>query len=157
MPEIIKINAGKLVGVKTSIFTIFNQEKYDAAAIPAAWQAFFRAAQATELINQIKFYGASIPSMSLDEPMDYFAGAIVNPDFEVPSGLETVNIPEGNYLSVLHAGPISEIASSYSAAYMTELPASGQEMRPAPHLEIYDPKLDPMSPEYSMVIAIPIV
>jgi predicted transcriptional regulator YdeE len=157
MPEIIKINAGKLVGVKTSIFTIFNQEKYDPAAIPAAWQAFFRAAQATELKNQERFYGASIPSMSLDVPMDYFAGTIVNPDFKVPSGFETVNIPEGNYLSILHAGPITEIASSYSAAYMHELPASGQVMRPAPHLEIYDPKLDPMSPDYSMVIAIPTV
>jgi hypothetical protein len=36
------------------------------------------------------------------------------------------------------------------------LTASGREMRPAPHLEIYESKKDPMAEDYEMVIGIPI-
>jgi len=94
--------------------------------------------------------------MSADVPMDYYAGAIVDLNFEVPLGFESVEIPEGNYLSVAHSGPITEIAGTYANAYMKGLPASGHQMRTAPHLEIYDPKLDPMSADYAMAIAIPV-
>jgi hypothetical protein len=41
MTQRIHISGGKIVGIRTSIFTIFHPEKYDAKAIPAAWQAFF--------------------------------------------------------------------------------------------------------------------
>ena len=157
MSEVIRIYFGKLVGIKRTVFTIFNQEKYDPAVIPNAWQAFFSKAQSTELFNQEKFYGASIPNMSADAPMDYYAGAIVDLNFAVPLGFESIEIPEGNYLSVAHSGPITEIASTYANAYMKELLASGHQMRTAPHLEIYNPKLDPMSADYTMAIAIPVV
>lgn len=156
MSEIFQIKQSKLVGIKTSVFTIFNQEKYDAKAIPTAWQEFFAKARGSELPNTTTFYGASIPSMSLDVPMDYFAGALVDLDTEVPTGYDSVEIPEGNYLQVVHIGPITNIASSYQKAYMESLPASGQEMRPAPHLEIYNSMNDPMAADYEMTIAIPI-
>jgi len=55
MSEVIKIHSGKLVGIKTSVFTIFNEENYDPAVIPDAWQAFFSKAQSTDLLNQEKF------------------------------------------------------------------------------------------------------
>mgnify|MGYP000143136216 CR=1 FL=1 len=156
MSEIILIKSGKLVGVRTSVFTIFNPEKYDPAAIPTAWKDFFAKAASSELVKSQTFYGASIPSMSMDAPMDYFAGALVSPDLEVPAGFESVDIPEGNYLSVLHSGPISAIAGSYQKAYTEVLPASGREMRPAPHLEIYNSNKDPMDAGYSMLIGVPV-
>jgi predicted transcriptional regulator YdeE len=156
MTEVINIKSGKLVGIKTSIFTIFNQEKYDAKAIPAAWQDFFAKARGTELANTTIFYGASIPSMSLETPMDYFAGSLVPLDSDIPAGFESVEIPEGNYLGHIHVGPITNIASSYQKAYMESLPASGKEMRPAPHLEIYNSMNDPMAENYEMTIAIPV-
>ena len=156
MSEIINVKQGKLIGIKISVFTIFNQEKYDAKAIPTAWQIFFAKARGTELANTTTFYGASIPSMSMDAPMDYFAGAIVPIDREVPQGFESVEIPAGDYLSIVHSGPITNIASSYQKAYMETLPSSGKEMRPAPHLEIYDSMKDPMAEDYEMSIAVPI-
>jgi AraC family transcriptional regulator len=151
-----KLNEGKLIGIKTSVFTIFNQEKYDQKAIPTAWQEFFAKARGTELANTTTYYGASIPSMSLDAPMDYFAGAIVSIDTEVPAGFASVDIPAGNYFEHIHIGPITNIASSYQKAYMETMPASGKEMRPAPHLEIYNSEKDPMSDDYEMTIAIPV-
>jgi predicted transcriptional regulator YdeE len=150
------IKHGKLVGVQTSVFTIFNPEKYDAAAIPTAWKDFFAKAAGTPLVATSTFYGASIPSMSMDVPMDYFAGALVDLDFEVPAGFASVEIPEGDYLQVQHVGPISNIAASYQKAYMEALGASGKVMRPAPHLEIYNSNLDPMDSDYQMIIGVPV-
>ncbi len=156
MSETLIMTQGKLVGVQTSIFTIFNQAKYDPQAIPTAWKEFFAKAGNTELVKTDTFYGASIPSMSFDAPMDYFAGAIVSQDFEVPEGLSSVDIPEGEYFTVTHTGPIMELAGSYQKAYGVALPESGKEMRPAPHLEIYNSQLNPMDVAYEMVIAIPV-
>ena len=156
MPEIIKIGSGKIVGVRTSIFTIFNHEKYDPKAIPTAWQEFFSISAGTNLGSAKTFYGASIPSMSLDTPMDYYAGALVDSDADIPEGFEGVEITEGAYLAVPHIGPITNIAASYQKAYMEALGASGKEMRPAPHLEIYNPLLDPMADDYQMFIGIPV-
>lgn len=157
MNQVKFLNGGKIVGVRTSIFTIFNQEKYDAQAIPTAWQEFFRNSQGTDLVKGSTFYGASIPSMSLDTPMDYFAGALVDQEYEVPAGMESVDIPAGDYLEVTHSGPITNIAASYQNAYMVALGESGRQMRPAPHLEIYNSQLDPMSDGYEMIIAVPVL
>ena len=156
MTEILNFKHGKIVGVRTSVFTIFNQEKYDPKAIPTAWQEFFAKSAGTDLGKADSFYGASIPSMSMDAPMDYFAGALVDSDAEVPAGFESVEIPEGAYLAVPHVGPITNIAASYQKAYMEALEASGKEMRPAPHLEIYNPALNPMADDYQMTIGVPI-
>lgn len=156
MSEILNIKNGKIVGVRTSVFTIFNQEKYDANAIPAAWQEFFAKSAGSELGKADSFYGASIPSMSLDMPMDYFGGAFVDLGAEVPVDFESVELPEGAYLAVSHVGPITNIAASYQKAYMEALGASGKEMRPAPHLEIYNPALNPMADDYQVIIGIPI-
>jgi predicted transcriptional regulator YdeE len=156
MTESINIKSGKVVGIKTSIFTIFNAEKYDATAIPTAWGEFFKKAMGTDLLNTDTYYGVSIPSMSMDAPMDYFAGALMDDSFEIPSGFESVSLPGGDYLTIEHVGPISNIATSYQKAYMEVLPKSDNEMRPAPHLEIYNSQLDPMSVDYKMLIAIPI-
>jgi len=156
MPETIRINGGKIIGVRTSIFTIFNPEKYDVEAIPASWKKFFSMVGGTNLVGLDSYYGASIPSMDMNSPMDYFAGALLDKKSEVPAGFESVDIPEGNYLKVLHTGPITNLSASYQEAYMNALGASGKEMRSAPHLEIYNPALDPMSSEYEMVIAVPV-
>jgi predicted transcriptional regulator YdeE len=89
--------------------------------------------------------------------MDYFAGTLLPIDYETPEGFESVDFPAGEYLAVTHLGPISTIAASYQRAYMESLGASGREMRPAPHLEIYNPDLNPMADDYEMVIAIPVI
>ena len=157
MSEIVNLKHGKLIGIKTSVFTIFNQEKYDPRAIPGAWQEFFAKASGTNLTNTKIFYGASMPSMSMNTPMDYFAGAIVDENTQVPDGFESVEIPEGNYLCHIHVGPITDIAGSYEKTYMETLPSSGKEMRPAPHLEIYNSELNPMDEKYEMTIAVPIL
>ena len=156
MTESLNIKSGKVVGIKTSIFTIFNSEKYDPTAIPTAWGDFFKKAAGTDLLSSDTYYGVSIPSMSMDTPMDYFAGALVDDSFDVPSAFESVSLPGGEYLTIEHLGPITNIASAYQKAYMDVSRKSGKEMRSAPHLEIYNSQLDPMSADYKMLIAVPV-
>lgn len=152
-----KINAGKIVGVETSTFTIMNPEKYDPKAIPSAWQEFFSLHKSSNLPKTQIFYGAAIPNNSMESPMQYFAGILVNLSEPTPSGFVEVLIPEGDYFCFTHIGPISGLGESYGRAYGIELPASGKEMRSAPHLEIYESNKDPMANDYEMVIAIPVV
>lgn len=156
MNEIRKIPAGKISGIKTSIFTIMNPDKYDPKAIPTAWQEFFSKLPAAERPSSGIFYGAAVPSMDLNIPMTYIAGTLNDAHSKVLDSFESVEIPEGNYFCYTHKGPITDLAQSYGIAYGSELPKSGYQMRNAPHLEIYESSEDPMSPNYEMVIAIPV-
>lgn len=156
MSKVKEVRGGKLVGVKTSIYTIFNQEKYDPKAIPTAWREFFSQVKEHSQLQSAQYFGATIPNMDFDAPMDYFAGAIVPRDTEVPVGLESVEVPTGNYFVFVHTGSIMNIADSYQSAYALEFPAANLKMRPAPHLEIYNPELDPLTENYTMEIAIPV-
>ena len=156
MSKIEHITGGKLVGIKTATFTIFNQEKYDPKVIPAAWKDFFAKYQSSGLPVCKIFYSAAIPNMSMDTPMEYYAGVIVDENTSVPAEYDSVAIPTGDYLCVTHNGPITELAKTFGTAYGVELPASGKEMRNAPHLEIYNSEKDPMDPLYSMEVGIPV-
>ena len=156
MSQIKAIPGGKIVGVKTSIFSIMNQEKYDPAAIPAAWQEFYRNLPASGLAEQTALYGITIPSNDFNTPMDHIVGALISEAQPTPAGFIEYEFPAGNYFCVTHSGPISGIGTSYGLAYGQEFPAAGLEMRNAPHIEIYDPTLDPMSADYEMLIGIPV-
>ena len=156
MSQVINVEGGKLVAIKTSIFSIFNQEKYDPKAIPSVWQEFFSIYRNSGLTPGNIFYGAVIPSLSLDVAMDYYAGALVSPDTPTPGGFVELSMEPGKYFAVVHQGPITEVAGSYARAYGSEFPGAGLEMRNAPHLEIYNSDKDPMSAEYEMTIAIPV-
>lgn len=156
MSEVRAIQGGKLIGIKISIFTIFNPEKYDPKAIHAAWGTFFEKYRLSSLPQTSTFYSAAIPSMALDVPMDFYVGTVVDDGIEIPEGFETVDIPTGNYLCVSHNGPITNLAATFAQAYGVELPSSKAEMRNAPHLEIYNSDRDPMAEDYSLELAIPI-
>ena len=156
MSEVRNINGGKLIGLKTSTFTVFNQEKYDPKVIPTVWENFFKQYRASDLPQSKIFYSAIFPSQSMDVPMDYFAGVLVDKNIPTPEGFTECEVPTGNYFCVTHNGPISNLNETFGKAYGVEFPAAQKEMRNAPHLEIYDSEKDPMDPSYSMVLGIPI-
>jgi AraC family transcriptional regulator len=93
----------------------------------------------------------------MDAPMDYVAGVLVGADVATPEGFEAIDFPAGTYFTFTHRGPVTELGASYPRAYGEEFPKAGREMRPAPHLEIYESDKDPMDPNYEMIIAIPVL
>lgn len=145
-----------ICGVAIDIYSIMITDKYDPKAIPNAWQQFWKEFPKESMPSDSKAYGVSFPIESEPGKLHYVAGVEVATDFKAPAGFETCVIPAGNYLHLEHQGNIMNLAPSYGEAYGVEFPKAGLEMRPAPHLELYNSELDPMTDEYKMGILIPV-
>lgn len=145
-----------ICGISVDIFSIMMADKYDPKAIPSAWQRFWREFPKDFLPTDSKAYGVSFPIVTEPGKLHYVAGVEVVKGFTAPIGFESCVIPAGKYLNFEHSGNISNLAQSYGEAYGVEFPNSGLAMRPAPHLELYDATLDPVSDDYKMGILIPI-
>jgi predicted transcriptional regulator YdeE len=145
-----------ICGVAVDIYSIMISDKYDPKAIPTAWQKFWKEFPKDSMPTGFNAYGVSFPIESEPGKLHYVAGVEVAKEFAAPEGFEICTIPSGNYLHLDHCGSISELNVSYGEAYGVEFPKSGLEMRPAPHLELYDSTLNPMSDDYKMGILIPV-
>ncbi len=145
-----------ICGVAVDIYSIMMADQYDAQAIRGAWHKFWQQFPKESLPSDSKAYGVSTPITTEPGKLHYVAGVEVDSDFQAPIGFELVTIPNGNYLEIEHSGNISELAQSYGAAYGVEFPKAELEMRPAPHLELYDATLNPTSDDYKMGILIPV-
>ncbi|MEY4314284.1 MAG: hypothetical protein RIS93_864 [Actinomycetota bacterium] len=153
----IKFEKKIVCGIGIDIFSIMMADKYDPSAIPSTWQKFWlQFPKEISAKNPIAF-GASIPIETEPGKLHYVAGVEVDNNFKAPSGFETCIIPNGDYLVIQHQGNISGLAESYAMAYGVEFPKAGLEMRPAPHLEVYDSTLNPNSDDYEMKILIPVI
>ena len=149
-------NEKTICGVSVDIYSIMIADQYDPKAIPTAWQQFWKNFPKEFIPSDSKAYGVSFPIESEPGKLHYVAGVEVAKDFNVIAGFEICAIPAGNYLNFEHVGNIMNLAPSYGEAYGVEFPKTGLEMRSAPHLELYDSKLDPMLDNYKMEILIPI-
>ncbi len=146
-----------ICGVPVAIFSIMMTDQYDPKAIPTAWQKFWKEFPKESMPSDSKAYGVSFPLTAEPGKLHYVAGVEVSKDFVAPEGFEICTIPSGNYYHLEHQGSISGLAQSYGEAYGVEFPKAGLEMRPAPHLELYDARLNPMADDYSMGILIPVI
>jgi len=146
-----------ICGISVDIFSIMMKDQYDPTVIPNAWQKFWRSFPKESIPADSKAYGVSFPITTEPGKLHYVAGVEVSKDFVAPAGFEICSIPSGNYYHLEHQGNISELAQSYGEAYGVEFPKAGLEMRPAPHLELYDANLNPNSDDYSMGILIPVI
>jgi predicted transcriptional regulator YdeE len=145
-----------ICGIAVDIYSIMMADQYDPQAIPGAWQEFWKNFPKGSLPKGSEAYGVSFPITAEPGKLHYVAGVEVSKDFVAPTGFEICTIPSGNYLYLEHQGKISELAQSYGIAYGVEFPKAEVEMRPAPHLELYDATLNPMSDDYVMGILIPV-
>ncbi len=145
-----------ICGVSVDIFSIMIPDQYDPTAIPAAWQNFWKTFPKELLPGDSKAYGVSFPIETEPGKLHYVAGVEVSKNFAAPAGFEVCAIPAGNYLNLEHFGSISKLAQSYGEAYGVEFPKTGLQMRPAPHLELYNSELNPMADDYRMGILIPV-
>ena len=146
-----------ICGVSVDIFSIMMADQYDPKAIPTAWQKFWKEFPKESIPADSKAYGVSFPITAEAGKLHYVAGVEISKDFVAPEGFEICTIPSGNYYYLEHQGSISELAQSYGEAYGNEFPKAGIEMRPAPHLELYNARLNPMADDYSMGILIPVI
>ena len=145
-----------ICGVSVDIFSIMMPNQYDPKAIPTAWQKFWTTFPKESLPSDLKAYGVSFPIETEPGKLHYVAGVEVSKNFAAPAGFEVCVIPAGNYLHFEHSGNISNLAPSYGEAYGVEFPKTALQMRPAPHLELYNSNLNLMANDYTMGILIPV-
>jgi predicted transcriptional regulator YdeE len=100
-------------------------------------------------------YGISEPADTATPPLTihYFAG--VESDRSI-GGFDELLLPPGKYFSVTFRGPVSEIDTAIREIYGGELERSGLHVREGLHLEIYDERFDPNSPNSEIDILIPV-
>ena len=148
--------AGRFFGFAVNV-NAEHEESYDAAPFGAAWHAFWTIAKDLELSY------TSVPMALLfrDEgsrSLRYIAGGCIQGEVpELPEGFETVDFEGGAYVVHVHEGSMERIGESVQAFYSELLPASDHALREGPHMELYHHNGDPMSDDYKMGLAAPVV
>ncbi len=77
------------------------------------------------------------PEAIKPENLRSHAGVIVGSDFELPEGLESVDVPDGKMAVMHYKGPYAGLKAAYDYLYCDWLNDSGEELRNAPSFEVY--------------------
>lgn len=159
-PVIRELDAMILVGLGTRFIAALSPDADNARVIPPLWQKF--SSRREEIPGTLGFvdYGAVVMLSAAEkkrpDELFYLAGAAVDAVDELPSGMQTVDVPAGTYAVFTHRGPIATFGATVARVYREWLPATGLAVRPAPHLEVYDERFDPMAANSELGLYIPI-
>lgn len=77
------------------------------------------------------------PDVVAPENLRSHAGIIVGSDFELPEGLEPVEVPCGKMAVMHYKGPYAGLKAAYDYLYCDWLNEAGEELRDAPCFEVY--------------------
>ncbi len=86
----------------------------------------------------------------------YMACAEVTEFSEIPAGMIQKVIPAGKYAIFTHKGKLDKLEHTMNYIFGSWLPKSGEELRDAPDLEVYDQRFIYGSTESELDIYIPI-
>ena len=77
------------------------------------------------------------PEAVAPENLRGHAGVIVGADFEMPAGLESVDVPDGKMAVMHYKGPYAGLKAAYDHLYGNWLNDSAEALRDAPSFEVY--------------------
>ncbi len=130
--KIVNINGFKAVGIP-----YFGNNTN--GEIPALWEAFNRSYNTiAQKSKSMLCYGVCDGEMDPEGRFHYTACAEVDSFEDVPAGMETKVIPEGNYLVYTYRGAIKDLGEFFNDIFAKFIPASGYEIDHRPQLELYD-------------------
>lgn len=128
----------------------------------ALWASFMPQRKAIEKVLNDLLYSIEI------YPSDYFenfnpansfekwAAVAIEDDYEIPEGMKTTILPEGDYAVFLHKGAASSGPATYHYIYTQWLPQSEYLLDHRPHLAIMDHRYKGENSESEEEIWIPI-
>jgi AraC family transcriptional regulator len=155
------LEAMLLVGVQGRFIASISEAPNNFKIISKLWREEFkpRRHEIKQLASDMNA-GVMLPyaeePKSHSEEMTYVACAPVSSATEIPQGMIKVDVPAGKYAVFTHKGPIENISHTVSYIYGSWLPGAKDEMRPAPHLELYDHRFTLGSPDSEMEICVPV-
>ncbi len=150
----------KVIGLTAKFISVMSPEKNNMVVIPALWGKY--AKRATEIKSRKSWVDMGVcicqPENERSHPDEclYMAATEVTDTTDVPEGMTSMIIPAGKYAMFTHKGAVSKIGLTVSYIYGSWLPKSGQKLREAADLEMYDSRFNPDSDEFELSLYIPI-
>jgi AraC family transcriptional regulator len=168
-PKIITTQEKKVIGLGGNFISILSPERNNFVLIPKLWDKF------TKRCGEIRNKTGSILGVCeciegrtkandknktniTNHPDDcfYLACAEVTSFDGTPEGMMEKTVPAGRYAVFTHKGKLDKLEFTMSYIYGSWLPRSGEELREAPDLEIYDKRFNADSDNSEIDIYIPI-
>lgn len=152
----------KLVGMNTQFISIMSPEKNNHILLPKLWDAYLPRSGEIAHRKDSRHIGLceAIPNVGVKRHPDeffYLAGTEVNRIESIPTGMVAKCVPAGRYAVFTHKGSLEKLEYTMNYIYGSWLPRSGEKLRDAPDLEIYDDRFLPESEESELDIYLPII
>lgn len=147
----------KIVGIRTTFFSVDSEKNNIAQKLPALWESFLsRLAEIKNAINGV-CYGALYRITEDDEQLNYIAGIEVRDIESIPDGMEAIILPECHYAHFTHRGAVAQLDTTVNYIYSNWLLKSGHKHTYGPDLELYGANYHPTAKDSIIQYAIPIV
>jgi len=149
-----EVPATTLAGVSGE-FTSDLQPNPDAhVVIPKLWERLMTLAGPA--LHDSHWAVGVMSDVAGSSKMNYLAAFRLDDNAGRPDGLEVVKFAGGSYLACEHVRSLNALPRTTQWFYSEYLPSSGVQLRDADHLEIYDERFDPESPDSIVLICAPV-
>ena len=153
-----------VAGFGNRFISVLSEEKNNHIVIPKLWNQFIPQQNLLTKRKSTSNFGVCfcLPKDERKHPEEcyYIAGAEIDDNETLPTGMEKVTISSGKYAVFTHKGPLDEAVSNIGHTmnyiYGSWLPKSGCELRDAPDFELYDHRFHPTAENSEFDIYIPI-
>lgn len=158
-PNFKNVEEIKVIGMVTKFISILSPDHDNEKVIPALWNKYVP--RSHEIPNRLgpADFGVCYKEDGVRSHPDecfYLAGAEVKSLDKVPEGMMALTIPAGRYAVFTHKGSLEKLDFTMKYIFGSWLPKSGEKLRDAPDLEIYDKRFKPNSEDSELDIYIPV-
>lgn len=154
------IEEKRVIGLGTKFISTLSPDNNNQSVIPALWDQYVP--RGHEIKSRISWADMGVcfdPGQAKTHPDEcfYIAGTEVKSTDVVPVGMMTMTIPAGRYAIFTHKGSLQKLPMTMKYIYGSWLPKSGEKLREAPDLEIYDQRFKPDSEDSELDVYIPVI
>jgi AraC family transcriptional regulator len=160
-PKFTVIQEKKVIGLGTKFISILSPEKNNHVVIPRLWDQYLH--RAHEIKHRVGRADLGVCNALLDKAKRshpdecfYMACTEVSEFENVPEGMLTKVIPGGRYAVFTHKGKLEKLEHTMNYIFGSWLSRSGESLRDAPDLEIYDQRFVYGSDTSELDIYIPV-
>jgi AraC family transcriptional regulator len=153
------IDEKKVVGMGTKFISTLSPDNNNQTLLPALWGKYVpRSYEIQSRLSPVDLGVCFDPGKEKSHPDEcfYIAGTEVISTDEIPEGMMTMTVPAGRYAVFTHRGAIEKLPMTMKYIYGSWLPKSGEKLRDAPDLEVYDQRFSPGSDDSELDIYIPV-
>ena len=143
-PKFATTREKKVIGMNTQFISILSPDRNNFDVLPKLWNNYIARSQEIKSRLGLDDIGIceQIPETARTRPSPdacmYMAGTEVTNFDHVPEGMVTKIVSAGRYAVFTHRGQLTSLEHTMNYIYGSWLPKSGEELRDAPDLEVYD-------------------